>query len=109
MHGFSLLVAKAREGYSVVAVQGLVLAVASLVTEHGARAHGLQKLWFPGSSTGLQQFRRRGIVAPRHVGSLLYQGLNSNLLHQQVGFLTNEPPGKPRETSFSPHFVPGSG
>ena len=37
--GFSLV---ASEGYSVVAVCGLLIAVASLVAEYGSRARGLQ-------------------------------------------------------------------
>ena len=48
LHGFSLLVAKAREGYSVVAVQGLVIAVASLVTEHGCQGTWASEVVVPG-------------------------------------------------------------
>ena len=45
--GFCLVAASRR--FSLVATRGLLIAVASLVTEHGLWAHGLQQLWFMGS------------------------------------------------------------
>ena len=44
-------------GLLFVAVRGLLIAVASLVAEHGLQAHRPQQLW------------RTGLVAPQHVGS----------------------------------------
>lgn len=38
-------------GYSLVAMQRLLVAVASLVWSTGSRVHGLQQLWLMGSRT----------------------------------------------------------
>ena len=46
-----------ERGLLFVAVCGLLIAVASLVVEHGLQVHGLQQLW------------RTGLVALWHVGS----------------------------------------
>ena len=46
-HRLSLVVE--REGYSFVAVHGLLTALSSLVAEHGLQAHGLQQLQHRGS------------------------------------------------------------
>ena len=62
------LVAASR-GYSFVAVRGLLIAVASLVAEHGLQVHGLQQLWHAASRAQAQQMWHTGLVAPRHVGS----------------------------------------
>ena len=45
-------------------VRGLLIAVASLVVEHG-----LQALWLAGSGAQAQWLWRMGLVAPQHVGS----------------------------------------
>ena len=57
------------QGLLFVVVHGLLIAVASLVAEHGLQAHGLQQLWLAGSRAQAQQLWRTGLVAPRHVGS----------------------------------------
>ena len=56
-------------GLLFVAAHGLLIAVASLVAEHGLQAHGLQQLWLTGSRAQAQKLWRMGLVAPRHVGS----------------------------------------
>ena len=45
--GFSLV--SESGGYSLAAMHGLLIAVASLVAERGLWANGLQKLWRVGS------------------------------------------------------------
>ena len=50
-------------------VRGLLIAVSSLVVEHGLQACGLQQLWLTGSRVQAQQLWRTGLVAPRYVGS----------------------------------------
>ena len=45
--GLSLVAASG--GYSFVVVHSLLIAVASLVAEHGLEVHGLQLLWHVGS------------------------------------------------------------
>ena len=72
--GFSLVVASG--GYSLVVVHGLLMAVVSLVAEHGSRACGLQQLQHMGSgvvarglwSTG-SIFVAHGLFCSWHVGS----------------------------------------
>ena len=56
MHELSAVAASG--GYSLVAMRGLLIAVASLVAECGLYVYGLQKL------------RRMGLGDPRHVGPL---------------------------------------
>ena len=51
------------------AVRGLLIVVASLVSEHGLQARGLQQLWFVGSRAQAQQSWCTGLVALWHVGS----------------------------------------
>ena len=59
--GFSL--AAASVDYSLVGVRGLLL-----VRSTGSRAHGCQRLWFPGSRAQAQQLRCTGFIAPWHLG-----------------------------------------
>ena len=56
-------------GLLFIVVRGLLIAVASLVAEHGLQAPGLQELWLTGSGVQAQQLWCKGLVAPRHVGS----------------------------------------
>ena len=56
-------------GLLFTVVRGLLIAVASLVAEHGLQARRLQQLWLTGSRAQAQQLWRTGLVAPRHVGS----------------------------------------
>ena len=65
-----------ERGLLFVVVLGLLIAVASLVAEHGLQVHGFsscgswaQQLWLAGSRVQAQQLWRTGLVAPRHVGS----------------------------------------
>ena len=58
-----------EQGLLFVVVGGLLIAVASLVAEHGLQAHRLQQLWLAGSRAQAQQLWCAGLVAPRHVGS----------------------------------------
>ena len=53
-----------ERGLLFVAVNGLLIAVTSLVAEHR-----LQQLWLMGSRAQAQQLWLTGLVAPRHVGS----------------------------------------
>ena len=52
-----------------MATWGLLIAVASLVVEHGLQARGLQQLWLEASRAQAQQLWHTGLVAPQHVGS----------------------------------------
>ena len=56
-------------GLLFVAVHGLLIAVASLVAEHGLQARKLQQLWHAGSRAQAQQLWHTGLVAPWHVES----------------------------------------
>ena len=58
-----------ERGLLLVVVHRLLIAVASLVAEHGLQACGVQQLWLAGSRAQAQQLWRKGLVAPRHVGS----------------------------------------
>ena len=73
-----------ERGLLFIAVHRLLIAVASLVVEHGLQARGLQQLqhvgfsscsmwaqqlWLVGSRAQAQQLWCMGLVAPRHVGS----------------------------------------
>ena len=55
MHWLSLVAA--RRGYSLLAVRGLLIVVASLTARMGSGVRGPQQLWYT------------GLVAPWHVGS----------------------------------------
>ena len=85
--GFSLVAASG--GHSPVVVCGLLIAVASLVAEHG-----LQSLWFPGSRAQARQLQHRGLAAPWHVGSS--QTMEGTCVYPALAgkHLTTEPPGK---------------
>ena len=57
-----------ERGLLFVVVCGLLIAVASLVVEHGLQACELQQLWLEGSRAQAQQWYM-GLVALWHVGS----------------------------------------
>ena len=64
--GFSLAVAS--KGYALVAGQGLLIAVASFVAEHGLQ--GVQEqLWHVGSAAAVPGLYSTGLVALWRVGS----------------------------------------
>ena len=89
-----------ERGLLFVAVRGLLIAVASLVAEHGLQVRGLQQLWLVGSRVQAQQLRCTGLDAPQPVGS-------SRTRAQPVspamagGLLTTEPPGKSPYSIFN--------
>ena len=56
-------------GLLFVAVRRFLIAVASLVAEHGLQARGLLQLWLTGSRAQAQQLWCTSLVAPRHAGS----------------------------------------
>ena len=110
-----------------VVVHGLVLAVASLVVEHGLRIHGLQQLEHMDS-------RACGVVhrlsCSMAYGIFLDQGWNASPLHWQADSSPLDHQGSParfsgifcstvkakyilidpcRKISSSPHFLPGLG
>ena len=58
-----------KQGYSLVALLGLLIAVASHVAEHGLWMHGLHYLWLPGSRAQTQSLRHTSLFALQHVGS----------------------------------------
>ena len=58
-----------ERGLLFIAVRGPLIAVASLVAEHGLQACGLQQLWHVGYRAQAQQLWLTGLVAPQHVGS----------------------------------------
>ena len=58
-----------KQGLLLVAGHRLLIAVVSLVAEHGLQARRLQQLWHAGSRAQAQQLWRTGLVAPQHVGS----------------------------------------
>ena len=58
-----------ERGLLFVAVCRLLIAVASLVSEHRLQACGLQQLWLAGCRAQAQQLWHMGLVVPWHVGS----------------------------------------
>ena len=65
-----------ERGLLFIQVHGLLIAVASLVLEHGLQVHGLhscgtwaQQLWLVDSRAQAQQLWHTGLAAPWHVGS----------------------------------------
>ena len=58
-----------EQGLLFIAVHRLLIAVASLVAEHGLQMRGLQQLWLTGSRSQAQQLWHTGLVVPWHVGS----------------------------------------
>ena len=58
-----------KQGLLFVAVCRLLIAVASLVVEHGLQGVRAQQLWLAGSRAQAQQLQLTGLVAPRHVES----------------------------------------
>ena len=62
-----LSLAAVSEGYSLVAVCGLPMAMVSLAAEHGLQALGLQWLQLTGSRTQAQELWHVGLVVPRYV------------------------------------------
>ena len=84
-----------ERGLLFVAVCGLLIAVASLVVEHGLQAHGLQQLWHAGfSSCGARA------QLPRGMWVLPVSGLEPVSPALAGGFLTTAPPGKPCHVAF---------
>ena len=88
---FSLYVES--RGYSLVAVCGLLVVVASLV-ERGIQVHGLRSLQHRGSVVSAPRLQRTGSVAVAHglscslaCGIFLDQGSNLCLLHWQADSL----------------------
>ena len=93
-----------KQGLLFVAVHALLIAVASLVVEHGLQAHGLQQLWHMGfgscaswalecrlSSCGARAQLLRGMWdLPGPELEPVYPALAG-------GFLTTAPPGKPQD------------
>ena len=80
-----------KQGPLLVAVCRLLIAVASLVAEHGLQAHGLQQLWHAGSvvvAHGLQSagslFVVHGLSCSTACGIFPDQGSNPCPLHWQV-------------------------
>ena len=83
--GFSLVVIS--RDYSLVAVSGPLIAVASLVVEHGLWSMWPQKLRLPGSVDVAH-----GLSCSTSGGVFLDQGLNLSPAFTG-GFFTTEPPG----------------
>ena len=80
-----------EQGLLFVAVRGLLIAVASLVVEHGLQAHGLQQLWHTGSVVVAHGLQSTGSVVVAHelscfvaCGIFPDQGLNPCPLHWQA-------------------------
>ena len=80
-----------RWGLFFVAVRGLLIAVASLVSEHRLQARGLQSLWHAGSVVVARGIQSAGSVVVAHgiscsmaCGIFPDQRSNQCLLHWQV-------------------------
>ena len=80
-----------EQGLLFVAVCRLLIAVASLVAEHGSRRTGFsscgtwaQQLWLAGSRAQAQQLWHMGSVALRHVGSSQTRARSHVPLHWQA-------------------------
>ena len=55
-----------KRGILFIAVRWLLIAVASLVAEHGLQAHGLQQLWHAGSVVVARRLQSAGSVVMAH-------------------------------------------
>ena len=82
-----------EQGLLIVVVRGLLIAVASLVAEHGLQACGLQQLWYAGSVIVAWELQSTGSVVVVNrlscsmaCGIFLDQGSNSCPLHWQTDF-----------------------
>ena len=84
-----------EQGLLLVVVCRLLIAVASLVAEHGLQVHGIQQLWPAGSRVQAQQLWHTGLVVPRHVGSY-WTGLEPVSPALVGGFLTTCHQGSPK-------------
>ena len=89
--GFSLVAVSG--GYSVIAVDEVLIAGVSLALEHQIRELGLQQLQLPGSRAQ-DQFT---VSCSSACGILLDQGLNSCLLDGQVDSLPLSHQGSPQK------------
>ena len=91
-----------ERGLLFVAVHGLLIAVVSLVTEHGLQARRLQQLWHVGSVVVARGLQSAGSVVVTHglscsaaCGNLPRPGIKPVSPALAGGFLTTAPPGKP--------------
>ena len=80
-----------KRGLLFLAVRGLLIAVASLVAEHGVQVRGLHQLWHAGSVVVARGLQSAGSVVVEHrlscstaCGIFPDQGLNPRPLHQQA-------------------------
>ena len=80
-----------ERGLLFVAVHGLLIAVASLVAEHGLQACGLQQLWHMGSVVVAH-----GLCCSAACGIFLDQGSNPCSLHWQADSQPLRHQGSPR-------------
>ena len=91
--GLSLVAASGC--YSVIAMCGLLIVVASLVAEHGPKGEGAQSLLLPGSRAQAQYLWCMSLVALMYIGIFPDQGSNPCLLHWQVDSLLLSHQGSP--------------
>ena len=85
-----------ERGLLFLVVRGLLIAVASLVAEHGLQARGLQQLWLAGSvvvARGLSSCGSRAQLL-HDMWDLPGPGLEPVSPALAGGFLTTAPPGK---------------
>ena len=87
-------------GFSLVAVGGLLIAVASLVAGMGSRALRLQKLQFPGSRAQVNSCGAQAQL-PRGVWDLLGSGTERVSPGMASRVFTTEPAGKPLSGSLN--------
>ena len=91
-----------ERGLLFIAVQGLLIAVASLVEEHGLYAHGLQQLWTVGSVVVARRLQSTASVVVAHsTWDPPGPGLEPVSPALAGGFLTTAPPGKPAICCFT--------
>ena len=90
-----------EKGLLFVAVHGLLIAVASLVVEHGLQAHGFQQLWHVGSVVVAHRLQSAGSVVVAHglscsVARGIFPGLGLEPMSPALAgrSLTTVPPGK---------------
>ena len=103
-----------QAGATLLAVCGLLTAVASLVEEHGLQAHGLQQLKQTGfSSCGswalecrLSSCGTKQAQLLRGMWDLPRPGLEPMSPALAGGFLTTAPPGKSSNTNFKQYYLP---
>ena len=101
--GFSLVVA--RGGYSLMAMHGLLISVASLVAGHGIYSMQASAVVAPGLLSTGSAVAVQGLSCSPACGILPDQGLYPCILHQQTHSLPLSHQGSPEDDNSWRNFI----